>query len=131
MNILQRELRAGRKALLFWMIGMFFCATPHHQVPELFHGQRMMEILDSLPRIVLALMGAAGADLGTLGGYTAMLYYYVLIASSFTPCIWAPPPSRGNPSTRIVRLPVHEACSRAHVRPECVSAYAIWRCSAR
>lgn len=82
MNILRRELRAGRKVFLFWMIGMFllsFVGIIKYQSYSA--AGSMTELIDSFPRVVLAVMGVVGVDVSTLGGYMALLFYYVLICA--------------------------------------------------
>ena len=82
MNILKRELRAGWKPFLFWMIGLFvLCYAGIIKYESYSASGSMMELLNSFPRIVLAVMGIVGVDMGTLGGYTALLFYYVLICA--------------------------------------------------
>lgn len=82
MNILKREIRAGRKAFLFWMIGMFLLCYVGIIKYESYSGSgSMMALLDSFPRVALAVMGAVGVDIGTLPGYTALLFYYVLVCA--------------------------------------------------
>jgi len=82
MNILKREQRAGRKAFLFWLIGMFLlCFTGIIKYQSYTLSGSMTELIASFPRIVLAVMGVVGVDINTLGGYTALLFYYVLICT--------------------------------------------------
>jgi ABC-2 type transport system permease protein len=83
MNILKRELRAGLKPFIFWIIGMFllvFIGIAKFQGVSA-AGSDFSELLASFPRIVLALMGIVGLDISTLGGYSAILFYYVLICA--------------------------------------------------
>lgn len=82
MNILRREQRAGRKAFIIWMAVMFFlCFAGIVKFQSYTASGSMAELLASFPRIVMAVMGAAGLDIGTLSGYTALLFYYVLICA--------------------------------------------------
>ena len=82
MNILKHEMRAGRKAFFFWMIGMFLlCYVGVVKYESFTTSGSMMELLNSFPRIFLAIMGAVGVDIGTLSGYTALMFYYVLICA--------------------------------------------------
>ena len=82
MNILKRELRAGLKPFLFWIIGMFvLCYVGIIKYESYTTSGSMMELLNSFPRVVLAVMGAVGVDIGTLAGYTALLFYYVLVCA--------------------------------------------------
>ncbi len=82
MNVFRREMRAGRKAFLFWMIGMFFlCFAGIVKYESYSAGGGMDELLAAFPRIVLAVMGIAGVDINSLTGYTALLFYYVLVCA--------------------------------------------------
>jgi ABC-2 type transport system permease protein len=82
MNILKRELRAGLKAFIFWSIGLFLlCFVGIIKYQSYTASGSMMELISAFPRIVLAVMGAVGVDIGTLSGYTALLFYYVLICA--------------------------------------------------
>ncbi len=82
MNIYRHEMRAGRKAFLFWMIGMFFlCFAGIVKFESYSAGGGMDELLAAFPRVVLAVMGVAGVDMNSLTGYTAILFYYVLVCA--------------------------------------------------
>jgi ABC-2 type transport system permease protein len=82
MNIFKRELRAGLKPFVFWMIGMFLlCYVGIIKYQSYTTSGSMTELLNSFPRVLLAVMGAIGVDIGTLGGYTALLFYYVLVCA--------------------------------------------------
>ncbi len=82
MNIFKRELRAGRKTFVFWMIGMFLlCFTGIIKYESYSTSGSMTELIASFPRVVLAVMGVVGVDIGTLGGYSALLFYYVLVCA--------------------------------------------------
>lgn len=82
MNIFRRELRAGLKPFVFWMIGMFLlCFVGIIKYESYTTSGSMTELLASFPRVVLAVMGVANVDIGTLGGYTALLFYYVLVCA--------------------------------------------------
>jgi ABC-2 type transport system permease protein len=82
MNIFRRELRAGRKAFLFWMIGMFLlCFTGIIKYESYSVSGSMEELLSAFPRVVLAVMGVAGVDMNTLSGYTALLFYYIIVCA--------------------------------------------------
>lgn len=86
MNLLKRELKVHRKAFLFWSLGLFvLCFAGIVKFESYTSSGSMMELINSFPRIVLAVMGAVGLDMGTLSGYTALLFYYVLVCS----CIYA------------------------------------------
>jgi ABC-2 type transport system permease protein len=82
MNILKRELRAGMKTFVFWMIGLFLlCFVGIIKYESYTTSGSMMDLLASFPRVVLAVMGVIGVDIGTLGGYAALMFYYILICA--------------------------------------------------
>lgn len=82
MNIFKREQRAGLKIFLFWMIGMFLlCFVGIVKYQSYTEAGSMEALVASFPRVVLAVMGVVDLDIGTLGGYTALLFYYVLICA--------------------------------------------------
>ena len=82
MNMLNRELSTGLKPFIFWMIGLFvLCFAGIIKFESYTASGSMTDLLASFPRIVLAVMGAVGVDVGTLAGYTALLFYYVLVCA--------------------------------------------------
>ncbi len=84
MNILKRELRAGLKPFLLWMIAVFtFVFIGIIKFGGInTGGADLSKLLASFPRILLAMLGMAGVDVNTLLGYTAVLFYYVLICAA-------------------------------------------------
>jgi ABC-2 type transport system permease protein len=83
MNILKRELKFGFKTFICWMIGLFvlvFIGIIKYQGIST-GGADVNDMLAAFPRVVLAVMGIVGVDINTLGGYTAILTYYVLICA--------------------------------------------------
>lgn len=82
MNILKHEQRAGLKAFLFWMAGMFLLSfVGMIKFKSYASSGSMTELLASFPRIVLAVMGVAGVDMNAVGGYAALLSYYILVCA--------------------------------------------------
>ncbi len=80
MNIFVRELRAGRKAFLFWLLGLFVLCFVGIVKYESYNASGSMDdMLAAFPRIALAVMGVVGVDISTLAGYTALLFYYILL----------------------------------------------------
>jgi ABC-2 type transport system permease protein len=76
-------MKAGLKVFIFWMIGMFvlvFIGIVKYEGLSA-GGTNMTDLVSSFPRIVQAVMGISGIDIVTLGGYTAILTYYVLICA--------------------------------------------------
>ncbi len=83
MNIFRREMRAGRKAFFFWMIGMLvLCFEVVTELSSYSSGGAMQELLAAFPRVVLAVMGIAGMDISAPAGYVTALFYYVLICQA-------------------------------------------------
>lgn len=81
MNILLRELKAGRKAFLFWSLGLFVLVFMGvvKSTGVTADGGGLAALLDSFPRVVLAVFGMAGADIGTFGGFYTVLAQYALV----------------------------------------------------
>jgi ABC-2 type transport system permease protein len=83
MNILKRELRAGLKPFILWTVGLFILVFIGIYKFEGVSagGVDVTGLLNQFPRPVLAVMGLAGVDIATLGGYASVLFYYVLICA--------------------------------------------------
>ena len=84
MNIVKRELKAGLKPFLFWTLGLFVLIFAGIMKSTGFaaEGGGMVSILDAFPRFVLAMMGMAGVDVGTFGGFYAVLAQYTMILTA-------------------------------------------------
>ncbi len=83
MNVLQRELKAGRKAFLFWSIGLVLIILTGINKYTAFRGDtNVTELIEEFPKLILAALGVTGVDLSTLGGFYANLVYYSLICMS-------------------------------------------------
>lgn len=87
MNIIKRELKLGLKPFIFWSIGLFLLVfagmIKFTGIGE--SGATITKITDQIPRIVQALLGLVDLDITTLGGYYAVLVFYVLLCA----CIYA------------------------------------------
>lgn len=83
MNILKRELRSGLKAFIIWAAVLFVLVYIGIMKFEGVSagGSSMTDLLSKFPRVVLAVFGVVGVDVGTLSGYTAILSYYVMICA--------------------------------------------------
>ncbi len=81
MNILKRELKAGLKPFIFWMIGILVLVYAGTMKYEGFStgGVDMTELLSQFPRAFLAVLGMANVDINTLSGYMSILFFYTLI----------------------------------------------------
>ena len=83
MNILKRELRTGRKAFIFWTIGLFLIVFAGMTKYTGFSGETgALEIFNTFPKIVLSVFGIVGVDISTLGGFYAIVVYYSIICAA-------------------------------------------------
>lgn len=85
MNILKYELRAGLKAFLFWSLGLFvlvYMGMIKYTGIGAATDLNVMDLINQIPRVMLAVLGMIGIDITSLGGYYSILIYYVLICIS-------------------------------------------------
>ncbi len=84
MNILKRELKAGLKPFLFWLLGLFVLVfagiTKFTGISA--GGDAVKDLVASMPRMVMALMGSVGLDLTTLGGYYGILSFFSILCAA-------------------------------------------------
>lgn len=84
MNILKRELKVKFKPFLIWCFVLFILSfagmTKFSSIDT--SGVNLGPLLAHFPRAILALMGIAGLDLYSLGGYFAVISYYASICAS-------------------------------------------------
>ncbi len=84
MNIIKRELRLGLKSFIFWTIGIFILIVmgliKFTGVAE--SGVSMVGIINQIPRVIQALIGIVGINIETIGGYYAVLFYFVSLCAS-------------------------------------------------
>ncbi len=85
MNILKRELKSNAKVFIFWALGLLFLLsagmTKYTGISEA-GDIDLNVIMEQFPKIILAVFGIAGLDMGTLDGYYGILVYYVFICAS-------------------------------------------------
>lgn len=82
MNIIKRELKSNLKSMIIWSISMALLVIVWMVEYESFAGNPAInDLMDSLPRELLALMGFGDFSLSTLGGFvgTISLYLYLLL----------------------------------------------------
>lgn len=81
MNLFKQEWRRGFKPFVFWMIGLFFLVfagmTKYTGIET--GGADVMEIFDSFPKVLLAVLGMVDVDMTSIEGYYALLIFYVMI----------------------------------------------------
>ncbi len=84
MNIYLREMRANFKALLFWCLGILAMVGGGMGKYSGFKAsdKSAFEILEKLPKPVLALFGMNGIDASTASGFYAVIYFLMLIMAA-------------------------------------------------
>lgn len=82
MNMYLREMKAYRKLLIIWCIGVFYivAASMWKFGTEYSGNQSLNELVTQLPAAVKVLLGLRGAfDLSTAAGYYGLCYYYLVV----------------------------------------------------
>ncbi|MCM1989860.1 ABC transporter permease subunit [Oceanirhabdus seepicola] len=83
MNIVLRELKANRKALIIWCVSMFLFISMGMVEYSGFSkmGSEVNEMMDSLPNVMRSMFGINKIDLTSVGGFYSMFFiYFTLIA---------------------------------------------------
>ncbi|MFA9396655.1 MAG: ABC transporter permease subunit [Clostridiaceae bacterium] len=84
MNIFKREMKANRKSLIIWCIGMIvmvFGGMAKFGALET-SGASVNELMDSLPKGLQSMFGLGIVDLSTVGGYFSILFLYLIIMAT-------------------------------------------------
>ncbi|MCR2807633.1 ABC transporter permease [Paenibacillus soyae] len=84
MNIFWREMKASRKSLLLWIVGI---AAMVGSGMGKFSGMKesgdaMSGLMADMPKALQAVFGMNGLDISTVTGYYGMLYLYLLIMAA-------------------------------------------------
>lgn len=82
MNIFWHEIRAHRKGLLGWSIGVWFTIVSGMAKFEGYStagNSSISEILKAFPKSVMAVFGMTGLDITKLIGYFGVLYLYIAL----------------------------------------------------
>ncbi|MGJ7919006.1 ABC transporter permease subunit [Neobacillus sp. LXY-4] len=84
MNVFWRELKANRKSLIIWSIGVFFMVVSGMAKYEAYSssGQSINDLMADMPKSLKAVMGFGEVDLSTIGGYYTILYIYLLLMAT-------------------------------------------------
>ncbi|RHW43557.1 ABC transporter [Neobacillus notoginsengisoli] len=84
MNIFFRELKAHRKSLIFWCLGVIFMIVSGMGKYGAMSGsgQSINELMEGLPKGLQSFFGVGGLDLSTVIGYYGLLYLYVAIMAA-------------------------------------------------
>lgn len=84
MNIIKRELKANRKALIIWSLSMVFLiyVGMMKYAGMLEAGDGINELMDSMPEVFKVMFGLGKFDLTQVGGYYGVFFmYFVLLGS--------------------------------------------------
>lgn len=81
MNIFIREMKAHRKSLILWSIGMFFMIISGMAKFEAYStsGQSLTDIISQIPKSIRSVLGMGDFDLTKTSGFYGMLFLYLLI----------------------------------------------------
>jgi len=81
MNVFWRELKANRKALIWWCVGMLFMIYAGMAKYSAYasSGTDISDMMKQLPPSLSAALGFAGLDVMKASGFYGMLYLYVLL----------------------------------------------------
>lgn len=81
MNIFIREMKAHRKSLVLWSIGMLFMIVAGMGKYSSYSGsgQSITEIMDKIPKTLKAILGFGNLDVTKASGFYGMLFLYLLI----------------------------------------------------
>jgi ABC-2 type transport system permease protein len=83
-NMYLRELKAHRKSLIIWCIGMMALIGAGMSEFGAFtsSGQSMNDLMESMPKAMQSFMGGGGLDLSTAVGYYGLLFLYVILMAT-------------------------------------------------
>ncbi len=81
MNVFVREMKAHRKSLIFWCLGMLFMIIGGMGKYSYYSesGQSMTELIASIPKTLRAILGFGDFDVTKASGFYGMLFLYLLI----------------------------------------------------
>lgn len=81
MNIFLREMKANKKSLIFWIIGLLFMIGGGMGKFEgaSASGQSMKDILEQMPRTFQVMIGASAFDISKASGFYGMLFIFLVI----------------------------------------------------
>lgn len=84
MNIFIREMRANRKSLILWCIGIFLMIVSGMGKFSYYvqSGQSINELMDNMPKTLKAMMGLGNFDVTKASGFYGMLFLYLLIMAT-------------------------------------------------
>ncbi|WP_195573881.1 ABC transporter permease subunit [Paenibacillus sp. 1001270B_150601_E10] len=86
MNMFWREIKAQRKSLLIWCIGMIFLLiagmSKYATLSVPGESQALNELMADMPKSLQAIFGVGSLDLSTVSGYYGVLFLYIAIMAT-------------------------------------------------
>lgn len=84
MNVFMREMKANRKGLIIWCVGVFSMVTSGMVKYAGFSasGQSINDLLAQMPQSLRAIMGVGTFDLTTATGYFGVLFIYLAMMAA-------------------------------------------------
>lgn len=84
MNVLVREMKATRKSLIIWCIGvvLMIASSMGKYVGLSASGQSINDLLSQMPKTLRAVMGIGTFDLSTIRGYYGVLFIYLAVMAT-------------------------------------------------
>jgi len=84
MNIFIREMKAHRKSLIFWCIGMIvmIASQMSKYTATSGDGQSLNTLMASMPKSIQAVIGSVSFDLSKLSGYYGMIFIYLALIAT-------------------------------------------------
>ncbi|WML29684.1 ABC transporter permease subunit [Neobacillus sp. OS1-32] len=84
MNLFWREMKANRKSLIIWGIGLLFMVVAGMAKYEGYSssGQSINELISQMPKSLQVIIGTGDLDLSTAIGFYGMLFYYLLLLAA-------------------------------------------------
>ncbi|WP_438350268.1 ABC transporter permease subunit [Paenibacillus sp. FA6] len=84
MNIFLREMKAYRKSLIIWCIGVFALIASGMSKFETISasGQSLNEMMSKMPKSLQTIMGMGSLDLSKVSGYFGFLFLYVVLMAT-------------------------------------------------
>lgn len=84
MNIFKREIKANRKSLIIWSIGVFFMVSSGMGKYSSLEGsgQSMNALMADMPKSMQAIIGTGSLDLSSPIGYFGVLFLYLAVMAA-------------------------------------------------
>lgn len=84
MNVFLREMKATRKSLIIWTIGILFMVVSGMAKYEGMGTSKgsLNELISQMPKSLQAIMGTGSLDLSTVIGYYGILFVYLLLMAA-------------------------------------------------